>query len=49
MQLLVLFLFLHYNEVVLNTNKKCIEYATDGMSWKELNDYAKKIERSSCY
>lgn len=30
-------------EVVLNTNKLCIEYATDGMSWKDLNDYAKKL------
>lgn len=35
-------------EVVLNTNKKCIEYATDGMSWKELNDYAKKLLADGC-
>ncbi len=30
-------------EVVLKTNKLCIEYATDGMSWKDLNDYAKEL------
>lgn len=30
-------------EVVLDTNKKCIEYATAGMSWKELNDYANNL------
>ncbi|MBQ3000911.1 MAG: aminopeptidase P N-terminal domain-containing protein [Bacilli bacterium] len=30
-------------EIVLECNKKCIEYATDGMSWQELNDYAKNI------
>ena len=36
------------DEVVLNTNKKCIEYATDGMSWKELNDYAKKLLADGC-
>ena len=35
-------------EVVLNTNKKCIEYATAGMSWKELNDYAKKLLAEGC-
>lgn len=35
-------------EVVLNTNKKCIEYAKDGMSWKELNDYAKGLLAEGC-
>lgn len=35
-------------EVVLDVNKKCIEYATDGMTWKELNDYAKKLLASGC-
>ena len=35
-------------QVVLNTNKKCIEYATDRMSWKELNDYAKKLLADGC-
>ena len=35
-------------EVVLNTNKKCIEYAKDGMSWKELNDYAKALLAEGC-
>lgn len=35
-------------EVVLDCNKKCIEYATHGMSWKELNDYAKKLLAEGC-
>lgn len=35
-------------EVVLECNKKCIEYVKDGMSWKELNDYAKKILANGC-
>lgn len=35
-------------EVVLDTNKKCIEYATAGMSWQELNDYAKGILAAGC-
>ena len=30
-------------QAVLDTNKACIKYATDGMSWKELNDYAKDM------
>ena len=30
-------------EIVLETNKKCIEYAKDGISWKDINDYAKRI------
>lgn len=30
-------------EIVLECNKKCIEHVTDGMSWLELNDYAKNI------
>ena len=30
-------------EIVLDCNKKCIEYAKDGMTWKELNDYARAI------
>ncbi len=30
-------------EVVLNCNKKCCLYAKAGMTWKELNDYAKKL------
>lgn len=35
-------------EVVLDVNKKCIAYATAGMSWKELNDYAKKLLYEGC-
>lgn len=35
-------------EVVLDCNKKCIEFAKDGMSWKELNDYAKKLLAEGC-
>ena len=30
-------------EVVLDCNKKCCLYAKAGMTWKELNDYAKNI------
>ncbi len=30
-------------EIVLDCNKKCIEYATDGISWAELNDFANHI------
>ena len=30
-------------EIVLDTNKKCIEYAKDGVSWKDINDYAKSL------
>ncbi len=35
-------------EIVLDCNKKCIEYATDGLTWQELNDYAKKILAEGC-
>ena len=35
-------------EVVLDCNKKCIEYAKHGMSWKELNDYAKSLLAKGC-
>ncbi len=35
-------------EVVLECNKKCIEYAKAGLSWKDLNDYAKKILSEGC-
>ena len=35
-------------EIVLDCNKKCIAYAKAGMSWKELNDYAKKILAEGC-
>ena len=30
-------------QVVLDCNKACIEYAKDGMTWKELNDYARNF------
>lgn len=30
-------------EIVLEANKKCIEYAKDGVTWIEINNYAKKI------
>ena len=30
-------------QVVLDCNKACIDYATAGMSWKELNDYARNL------
>lgn len=35
-------------EIVLDCNKKCIDYAKDGMSWKELNDYARKLLAEGC-
>lgn len=35
-------------EVVLDCNKRCIEYAKAGISWKELNDYAKGILAKGC-
>lgn len=35
-------------EVVLDCNKRCIEYAKAGMSWKELNDYARKLLAEGC-
>ena len=35
-------------EVVLNCNKKCIEYAKAGVTWKEINDYAKKLLAEGC-
>lgn len=35
-------------EVVLECNKKCIEYAKAGISWKELNDYARDILAKGC-
>ena len=35
-------------EVVLDCNKKCIEYAKAGLTWKELNDFAKKILADGC-
>lgn len=35
-------------EVVLDCNKKCIEHAKAGMSWKELNDFAKRILANGC-
>ena len=35
-------------EVVLDCNKKCIEYAKAGLTWKELNDFAKKILAEGC-
>lgn len=35
-------------EIVLDCNKKCIDYAKAGMTWKELNDYAKKILAEGC-
>ena len=30
-------------EIVLDCNKKCIEYATEGLSWMDLNNYANQI------
>lgn len=35
-------------EVVLDCNKKCIEYAKHGITWKELNDYAKSLLANGC-
>ena len=35
-------------QVVLDVNKKCIDYARHGMTWKELNDYAKSLLAEGC-
>ena len=35
-------------EVVLDVNKKCIEYATAGMTWFELNQYANNLLAEGC-
>lgn len=35
-------------EVVLDCNKKCIDYAKAGMTWLELNNYAKKLLAEGC-
>ena len=35
-------------EVVLDCNKKCIDYAKAGMSWLELNNFAKKLLAEGC-
>lgn len=35
-------------EIVLDCNKKCIAYAKAGMTWKELNDFAKRILANGC-
>lgn len=35
-------------EVVLDCNKKCIEYAKAGISWKEINEYARDILAKGC-
>lgn len=35
-------------EVVLDCNKKCIEYAKAGISWTDLNNYAKQILAEGC-
>lgn len=35
-------------EVVLDCNKKCIEYAKAGISWTDLNNYAKQILADGC-
>lgn len=35
-------------EVVLECNKKCIEYAKAGITWLEINNYAKKILADGC-
>lgn len=35
-------------EIVLDCNKKCIEHAKAGMSWKELNDFAKRLLANGC-
>ncbi len=32
-----------YYNIVLDCNKKCIKFAKPGVTWKELNDYAKDI------
>ena len=35
-------------EVVLDCNKKCIEYAKAGMTWADLNNYAKHLLAEGC-
>lgn len=35
-------------EVVLECNKKCIEFAKAGVTWKEINEYAQKILADGC-
>lgn len=35
-------------EVVLDANKKCIEFLKPGVTWKEFNDYAKKLLSEGC-
>ena len=35
-------------EVVLECNKKCIEFAKAGITWKEINEYAQKILAEGC-
>ncbi len=35
-------------EVVLDCNKKCIDYAKAGITWLELNNYAKKLLAEGC-
>lgn len=35
-------------EIVLDCNKQCIAHAKAGMSWKELNDFAKRILANGC-
>lgn len=35
-------------EVVLECNKKCIEFAKAGITWNEINDFAKKILADGC-
>ena len=32
-----------YYDIVLDCNKKCIKFVKPGVTWKELNDYAKDI------
>lgn len=35
-------------EVVLDVNKKCIEFLKPGVTWKEFNDYARKLLAEGC-
>jgi len=35
-------------EEVLNVNKKCIEFLRPNITWKEYNDYAKKLLAEAC-
>lgn len=35
-------------EVVLDVNKKCIAYAKAGVTWQEINDYAKNLLAEGC-